>query len=490
MKKERELQLQRRREESSDESELGFGDDDDDTDDDYEDVKPWQKDRASRATAVSRLDKGMEVDDGENDEAPKPRDRPDKSAASPEAGLESFLKITIPRRRLARWCNEPFFEKAVMNCFVRLFIGENDSGEKFYRLCEIIDVKVGKASYKLPVSSSAEVPVSTSKMLRLKFGNSEKDFPLYLISDAPPDEVDVQKYISNQKSHRLHILNTREVNRLYRMQEIHVKNYTYTTEDIERNLENRKIQGKSAANLGLEQTKVEIALKAAAEAVEDCNRRLGEAKRLLMESDNNVDEAELAKDVEEAQRQLENAQKQLEIRQEEEQATKSAVQDRKRRLTQRSKDINWAKVNERALLANQRADRDAEKLREETVSGSGQKKAFNPYARRRVKPKILWEVGQKDEGDSTKDEPTVPSTEAEPEKTPAQITVAPSLVQESSHASKKDRHQFVIDEESLVQASSLDALLGGSRRTSARKNRVRIGISLQEYLDRKEKDTL
>ena len=81
-----------------------------------------------------------------------------------EADLEDYLKITLPRRRLARWCREPFFEVAVVSCFVRLLIGDHD-GKKCYRLCQISKVVKGKKSYSFPSINPNEKPVSACDML-------------------------------------------------------------------------------------------------------------------------------------------------------------------------------------------------------------------------------------------------------------------------------------------------------------------------------------
>ena len=502
LKKERKLQQQQQRDESSDESELDFGEDDDDSDEDYDEdggFKPWQKKTRSKST-VSRLDKddgsGEDMDIDE-DVAPQKKDRSSEakeSAAAAEAGLEDFKKCTIPRRRLARWCNEPFFEAAVLECFVRLFIGEDEEGEKVYRLCEITEVTTSNKSYKFPVAKKTDKVISTNKSLRLKFGNSERPFPMYLVSDTPPEELDVQKYITTQKNNRLPVLTKRRATKLRRLQDDLVNNYTYTTEDIERNLERRKKQGKSAANLGLEQTKVLIALEAAKENVNDMERRVTDAKRALMEADSNADEGELTKQVREAEKLLDNAKKQLEKRLDEQQATEVAVKDRKRKLTQRAKDRNWARVNERNVQINQRADREA-KDKDEAVSGSGKKKEFNPYARRKVKPKILWEVGQAKEEEEEanaeeKKDGTADATQSE--KNNATEAGAPVLVQEpqGKAAALRDRHQFAIDEEGLAQSTAIDSILGGTRKKAPKKARVRKGISLTEYLERKENGTL
>jgi hypothetical protein len=76
-----------------------------------------------------------------------------------EADLESYQKITLPRRRLGRWCNEPFFEEAVHDCYVKLFIGINEEGKRCYRLCRIINVMTEKVKYNLPQVKN-EKPVS------------------------------------------------------------------------------------------------------------------------------------------------------------------------------------------------------------------------------------------------------------------------------------------------------------------------------------------
>jgi RNA polymerase-associated protein RTF1 len=150
----------------SEESDLDFGDDDDDSDDDYEETsfvaKPWQQKKQAKST-VSRLDQVRDSDEeseAEDDEAQREMGGPAVAKEAPPAELEDFLKVTIPRRRLARWCNEPFFEQAVKDSFVRLFIGEDDTGEKVYRLCQIVGFLKGEKTYKFPTASRHEKPVS------------------------------------------------------------------------------------------------------------------------------------------------------------------------------------------------------------------------------------------------------------------------------------------------------------------------------------------
>ena len=144
----------------SDDSESDFGADDDDSDDDFEDtgkaaLKPWQQ-RTGEAKA-SRLDE-VDFSDGERG-TEDAEDTTDINAV--EGDLEDYQKVTLPRRRLGRWCNEPFFKDAVKNCFVKLFVGVNEQGKKCYRLCKIVGFETSKTGpYQLPPTKK-EKPVCT-----------------------------------------------------------------------------------------------------------------------------------------------------------------------------------------------------------------------------------------------------------------------------------------------------------------------------------------
>lgn len=484
--------------ESSSGSEMDFGDDDD-SDEEYEDAgfKPWQKDKGKKS-AVSRLDRDdgsdMDIDEEEDDKeksASRSQVANEANSTAPIAGLEDFLKVTIPRRRLARWCNEPFFKAAVLECFVRLFIGEDDSGEKVYRLCEIVDVVTDMKMHKFPATKQIEKPVQTNKVLRLRFANSERNFPMSLVSDMPPLEADVQKYITAQKNIRGEVLSKRRAAKLRRLQDHLVANYTYTTEDIERNLQVRKKHGMSLANLGAEQTKLAIAVQAARDAVQEAESQLSDAKKALTEFSGPPNyEADLKKEIEKCRKCLEAAKKELENKLEEERAMVEFIAERKDKLSRRKRDQNWAKVNKRALEANQRADREGYKVQQEADArkAAGEKEKFNPYARRKVKPKVLWEVGQADEEGESKSEEKKDNQDEISKKGRSGETDAPALVNELEKSTGlRDTHEYAIDEEGLV--SSVGGFgLGGAKRINVQ--RVRRGISLAEYLERKERGTL
>ena len=506
LKRQRKIQ-QDMEESSSDGSELDFGDDDEDSDEDYEEagLKPWQM--KAKAATKGRDDgvddDDMDIDDDDNEKVgTKSRARTSTGStaiSASDAGLEDFLKVTIPRRRLAQWCNEPFFDAAVLECFVRLFIGEDGNGEKVYRLCEIVDVKVDKRTYKFPVTDKNEKPLSTNKFLRLKFGNNERDFPMNLVSDTPPTELDVQKYLMTQKNNRSECLSKRRATKLRRTQDHLVTNYNYTTEDIERSLLQRKKDGKTMSKLGAAQTKVAVAVKAAKDELLDAESRLTESKKALVEfSGNTHEENELEKSLEDCTRAVELARKELNDLLKEEQVTFDAVKNRTMKLAGREKDQNWAKVNRKALQINQKVDRESYKVQKEIDArkAAGEKEKFNPYARRKVKPKILWEVGQAKDDDDNKVDGTsnIEVTAHVPtNNTPTEKATIPSLLNSEANRNSatllvSESHQFVIDEEGLAAqqlSSNYQDKVEVATTVAARISRVRKGISMSQYLQRK-----
>lgn len=148
--------------EDSDDLDFGDDNDDDSSDEEYADEsKPWMSNKKP-TTRRSALENYSDEDDYDDDN----RGKGQKTFV--EADLEDFMKVTIPRRRLSRWCNEPYFEEAVMNFYVRLAIGRDNKTQKpCYRLSKIIGVASNEKEYKFPPYPNQK-PVATNKWLKLK----------------------------------------------------------------------------------------------------------------------------------------------------------------------------------------------------------------------------------------------------------------------------------------------------------------------------------
>lgn len=315
---------------------------------------------------------------------------------------------------------------------------------------------------------------------------------MYLVSDSRPSQDDVNKYVNVMKSARSEVLSKRAAAKLRRKQDELVNNYTYTKEDIERNLQERKTTGKTA-NLSLEQTRAELAVQGAQLAVADAQSRLDDAQRTLLELGGSEKEAELERNVESARKELDRAKRDLAMRLEEQEKVIDVVDKRKKKLTSRRNDMNWAKVNQRNKELNEAADFEAfkeQKARAEAEAKSGGQPKFNPYARRKVKPKMLWEVGQKDE--KKDDDPKEKGIETLVEKAVAEtnghhnetVIKAAQTVKEAEKAAQS--HQFNLDEDADVQVVGA---LGVTPRQRAQPL-IRKGISLIEYQQRKAAGTL
>lgn len=172
-------------------------------------------------------------------------------------------------------------------------------------------------------------------------------------------------------------------------------------------------------------------------------------------------------------------------------------QDRINKLKQSSKVQNWVKVNQRAKMANRDADFQAykEQLAKAKQQGSAEPK-FDPYARRRVKPKNLWEVGSSSKSNDKASE----AVEEEKKET------SPSERDDSNAGKDGDREnnreevpepqKMVLPGQANQMAFDDDIMMGGDIATlgglgkKKTKTRARKGISLEEYQERKTAGTL
>ena len=123
-------------------------------------LKPWQqKGKKVQLAESSDDDASMGMDDDQPSSPGTQRRNEDF-----EAALEDYTKVSIPRRRLMRWCNEPFFKEAVKNFYVRLGIGRDNKTQKAcYRLCRITGI-VSKNEYSFP-SVDNRKPVSLASFI-------------------------------------------------------------------------------------------------------------------------------------------------------------------------------------------------------------------------------------------------------------------------------------------------------------------------------------
>lgn len=91
--------------------------------------------------------------------------------------LAEMNKLRISRHKLERFINLPIFDKTVLNCFVRINIGNNaQTGKIVYRVAEIVGVVETAKVYEFGSGR-------TNKGIRLKHGTQERVFRLEFVSN-------------------------------------------------------------------------------------------------------------------------------------------------------------------------------------------------------------------------------------------------------------------------------------------------------------------
>ena len=318
------------------------------------------------------------------------------------------------------------------------------------------------------------------------------------VSDHRPSIDDVSKYVGHLKNERSKaVLTKKKANKLRKKQDDLVTNYTYTKEDIEMLVKEKKKRNKKSANIGLEKTRMAIVVRAAEDAVREIEKQLDDAEVARMEADGEANEMVADENVKDLKQALEDAKNNLtEVKAEEERILKED-EERTNKLKANSKIQNWDRVNQRAKLANQNADFAAykEQQRAKAQAGGSAEPKFDPYARRKVKPKNLWEVkgAKTDEAAET----TVEEEKKEggafverDESNAAKEVDKENKRDESLDPQKNDlpaQNNFAFDDDIMIGGDIANLAGIGAKKTTTR---VRKGISLEEYQSRKAAGTL
>ncbi len=328
-----------------------------------------------------------------------------------------------------------------------------------------------------------------------------KDFKMLTVSDHRPTADEVNQLITQLKIERLtdSILTKKSAIKLCKRQNELVNNYRYSKEDIDMLITEKKKRNKKASNIGYEKTRIAIAVRAAQDEMEEATKNIEDAKVERMEADDSmlvIAEASVKK----AEKDLEMATRKLEGRIEEQQRIHKEEQDRINRMKKSSKIQNWVKVNQRAKLANKNADFESykEQLAKEKIQGSSEPK-FDPYARRRVKPKNLWEVGGSKSTEKVTEIANSSGIEEEKKETTERDDT--NVGKSGEKDSKREDipqlqksvlsgqiNQFAYDDEIMIGGDV--ANLGGIGTKKKIRVRSRKGISLEEYHERKSSGTL
>ena len=243
-------------------------------------------------------------------------------------------------------------------------------------------------------------------------------------------------------------------------------------------------------NIGLAKTKIEAEIKAAQAEVDECAQRIRNITDDLADSMYDDDDEPLQ--LREAKAMLKTAEDKLANRHDEKKKIFLAEQIRLAALKS-SKIQKWERVNEQARVENQTADFESYKQRQLEEALKAEQTEFDPFARRKVKPKLLWEVGGGNEDESKPKDVDVVTTPQ-----PPVLTSTPSNDEGEGKENiiqlqtEKPDVQFAIDEEAWAKRISKSSAFtdGDSSDYFVFKPQVRRGLSLAEYQERKAAGTL
>ena len=274
-----------------------------------------------------------------------------------------------------------------------------------------------------------------------------------------------------------------------RRQKFIAENYTYTKEDIEKLVEEKK-KRKGVTNIGLAKTKIDAEIKAVQAEVDACRQRVKEVTD--SQSESIYDDDDEPREIRQAKAMLKSAEEKLANKNEEKKRIFIAEKKRINTLKSSARVQNWERVNELAKAENQTADFESYKQRQIEAAEKAERTEFDPFARRKVKPKLLWEVGGNDKEESNPESAPESSQKVDsrlPPKEDANQGEGKENIALQSQA--KPDVQFAIDEEAWAKRSVIDMVNGDETKSSYLfKNQIRRGLSLVEYQERKAAGTL
>ena len=164
--------------------------------DSYKSVREQAKEGGrTRPTARGRSRSQSEAS-FDRDASGSPDARPAPTAASKENDLpiemEHIERVRVGRTRLAQNCFNPGFEKAMIGCFARVCIGQNQDRQNEYRMTVIKDIVTGPPYL---VDASPVVPkFYTDQYVMVAHGKAQKQWPFNNCSDSKFTERELNRW--------------------------------------------------------------------------------------------------------------------------------------------------------------------------------------------------------------------------------------------------------------------------------------------------------
>lgn len=182
-------------------------------------------------------------------------DIPEAEEEHDDASYEEVKAMQVRRHKLEQWVNEPFFERCVQGCIVRLSVGSKDptTGQPVsLYLMAVVDSVFEREPGKyrdMPNGRSWTSPypfgpngAKTGKWIQARRGSSVKPFPLCLVSNSSVTEDEYTSW-TKQCTRDQHPLLSRHQAEQAAAQLMEAHNYVYSAKDIQEMLQAKRSKG-------------------------------------------------------------------------------------------------------------------------------------------------------------------------------------------------------------------------------------------------------
>ncbi|GLJ08916.1 hypothetical protein SUGI_0098580 [Cryptomeria japonica] len=190
------------------------------------------------------------------DQSPSSRgDSDDSDAEGTNTNIPSFediKSITIRRSQLAKWFMEPFFEKIIVGCFVRIGIGISRSGQRIYRLCMVRNVDATDADKQYKFENRI-----THKYLDCVWGSDDSAarWQMERVSDSPPLEKEFKEWEREVERTEGRTLGKADVEEKKNALN-DINNFVYSAETVKQMLQEKKMASARPSNLAAEKDRL------------------------------------------------------------------------------------------------------------------------------------------------------------------------------------------------------------------------------------------
>ncbi|XP_031486504.1 protein RTF1 homolog [Nymphaea colorata] len=168
------------------------------------------------------------------------------------ATFEDIKGITVRRSRLLKWFMEPFFEDAIVGCFVRVGIGMSKTGRSIYRLCLVRNVDASDPDRQYKFENK-----TTHKYLNCVWGNENAAarWQMARVSDSPPLDEEFSELLREIERHGGHMPS--KTNVLEKREAIQkLSNFVYSAATVKQMLQEKKSASIRPLNIAAEKDRL------------------------------------------------------------------------------------------------------------------------------------------------------------------------------------------------------------------------------------------